>query len=84
MEIDNMVTVVSAVGLPCFLILVIVAGIWKAAPILLKEYKEEKKEDRECIKEVATVLGGRFDSVENSLSKINKKIDNIVNVIGKE
>ena len=78
MEIDNMVTVVSAVGIPCFLILVIVAGIWKAAPNILKAYREGNQEIVGAIKEVAVGLTTRLDKLENKVDELDDKVDNII------
>ena len=78
MEIDNMVTVVSAVGLPCFLILVIVAGIWKAAPKVLQAYKEGNTQIVNAIKDVSVCLTSRLDKLENKVDELDDKVDNII------
>lgn len=73
-----MTTVVSAVGLPCFLILVIVAGVWKAAPKVLQAYKEGNQEIVVAIKEVAVGLTTRLDKLENKVDELDDKVDNII------
>lgn len=82
MEIDNMTTIISTVGLPCFLILVFVAGVWKAAPKVLQAYKEGNTDIVNAIKDVSVCLTGRLDKLENKVDELDDKVDNILNEKG--
>lgn len=93
MEIDNMTTIIGAVGLPCFLILVLVVGVWKAAPEVLQAYKdanakrlETYKEGNDnvvsAIREVCVCLTSRLDKLENKVDELDDKVDDILNEKG--
>lgn len=77
-----MTTIISAVGLPCFLILVIVAGVWKAAPKVLQAYKEGNTQIVNAIKDVSVCLTSRLDKLETKVDELDDKVDDFIK--GKE